>query len=180
MKYLLIFGFLALVVGLVWWIKIDLQTNRRVLATPTPAVLSIETQSTSLCHISGLLPDPNCTPGSIDSSVTQDNIYETICVKGYTSTVRPPVVYTNRLKQQQILDYGYVDTNLKDYEEDHLISLELGGHPTDPKNLWPEPDASPNAKDAIENLCHSKVCTGQISLADAQKQIATNWQTACQ
>jgi len=24
------------------------------------------------------------------------------------------------------------------YEEDHFISLEVGGHPKDPKNLWPE------------------------------------------
>jgi hypothetical protein len=25
------------------------------------------------------------------------------------------------------------------YEEDHLISLEDGGDPTDPRNLFPEP-----------------------------------------
>jgi hypothetical protein len=84
------------------------------------------------------------------------------------------------LKKQQILDYGYSDTNLKNYEEDHFISLELGGAPADPQNLWPEPGASPNPKDRIENLCHKKICNGEITLAQAQQQIATNWPTACQ
>lgn len=132
------------------------------------------------CHINGVLPDPNCTPGAIDPNVTQANIQETICKSGYTKTVRPPVSYTNKLKTQQIAEYGYADTDLHDYEEDHLISLELGGAPSDPKNLWPEPGASPNPKDHIENLCHKKVCDGEITLADAQKEIATNWPTACQ
>jgi len=31
----------------------------------------------------------------------------------------------------------YVDKAPSHYEEDHLISLELGGNPRDPKNLWP-------------------------------------------
>ena len=132
------------------------------------------------CHIRGVLPDELCTPGAADPRVTQDNIMHTICVSGYTKTVRPPVSYTDQLKTQQIASYGYADTNRKDYEEDHLISLELGGSPTDPKNLWPEPGASPNPKDKIENLCHEKVCSGQISLSDAQHEIATDWLTACQ
>jgi hypothetical protein len=148
-------------------------------ATPTPTNIQIS-NSNSKCHIRGVLPDPNCTPGEIDPSVTQENIYQTICLKGYTKTVRPSATYTNKLKIQQIADYGYTDSNLKDYEEDHLISLELGGSPADPKNLWPEPGASPNLKDKIENICHQKICDGLISLSQAQKEIATNWQTACQ
>jgi hypothetical protein len=148
----------------------------------TSTVLPAATTSaeTSLCHINGVLPDHFCTPGAIDLKVTQENLNQTICSKGYTQTVRPPVSYTNKLKVQQILDYGYADKNLKDYEEDHLISLELGGSPVDPKNLWPEPDASPNPKDKIENLCNRKVCDGEITLAKAQEEIATDWTTACQ
>src|ERR1035437_2160395 len=76
-----------------------------------------------ICHIREILPDPSCTPGAIDQKVTQDNIKQTICVKGYTKTVRPPVSYTNKLKIQQIAAYGYLDKNPRDYEEDHLISL---------------------------------------------------------
>ena len=40
---------------------------------------------------------------------------------------------------KQIAEYGYADTSTADYEEDHLIPLELGGAPRDPNNLWPEP-----------------------------------------
>ena len=154
--------------------------------TITNSVLPAATSSAEIsdpsaaCHINGALPDSSCTPGAINPKVTQENLYQTICSKGYTKTVRPAVSYTNKLKLQQIIAYGYADKNLKDYEEDHLISLELGGSPTDPKNLWPEPGASPNPKDKIENLCNKKVCDGEITLTKAQQEIATNWEAACQ
>jgi hypothetical protein len=154
--------------------------------TITNSVLPAATSSAEMsdpsvaCHIRGVLPDTDCTPGVIDPKVTQENLYQTICLKGYTQTVRPATSYTNKLKLQQIIAYGYADKNLKDYEEDHLISLELGGSPTDPKNLWPEQGASPNPKDKIENLCNKKVCDGEITLTKAQQEIATNWEAACQ
>src|SRR5215471_19094461 len=85
------------------------------------------------------LPDPSCTPGSYNPNVTQSTIGSTICMSGWTATVRPPTSYTNALKVQGIADYGYSDTNVSDYEEDHLVPLELGGAPRDPRNLWPEP-----------------------------------------
>lgn len=141
------------------------------------------TSSGATCHARGTLPnnlpDSKCTPGTIDSSVTQANIQQTICVSGYSGKVRPPTSYTNNLKTQQIKQYGYTDTNPKDYEEDHLISLELGGNPTDPKNLWPEPGGSPNPKDTVENRCHKQVCDGTITLKKAQQEIAKDWTTAC-
>lgn len=148
----------------------------RVLGTAVTDMPAVN----GICHEKNGLPDPVCTPGSVNLIVTQANINSTICTSGYTKTIRPPSSYTQSLKRQQIIAYGYLDKNLSDYEEDHLISLELGGNPTDPKNLWPEPGASPNLKDSIENICHEKVCTGQISLQEAQKEIATNWKVACQ
>jgi hypothetical protein len=48
----------------------------------------------------GDLPDPRITPGAIDTSITQENIHQTVCVKGYTKTVRPPAYYTNGLKKR--------------------------------------------------------------------------------
>ncbi len=124
------------------------------------------------------LPDPTCTPGATNSNVTQDNIYSTICVSGWTSIVRPPTSYTNPLKIASIQDYGYNDTLLSDYEEDHLIPLELGGNPTSVYNLWAQPhEASYGSyqKDALENYLKSRVCDGKLQLAQAQKEIATNW-----
>ena len=64
-------------------------------------------------------------------------------------------------------EYG-VGGALDDYQEDHLISLELGGHPTDPRNLWPEPYPRASEVDSIENELNAKVCSGQLSLEQAQ------------
>jgi len=124
------------------------------------------------------LPDHNLTPGAIDPSVTQQNIHETVCVKGYTKTVRPPAYFTNKLKKSQIREYGYDDTNPRDYEEDHLIPLNIGGKPDDPRNLWPQPKNSQwNAakKDELEFKLYKQVCDGRVPLAEAQKAYATDW-----
>jgi hypothetical protein len=131
------------------------------------------------CHARpGPLPDASCTPGATNPQVTQANIKSTICKSGWTATIRPPVSVTDKLKRQGIGAYGYTDKSMGSYEEDHLISLELGGAPDDPKNLWPEPGASPNPKDKVENDLNSAVCGGRVKLADAQHAIATDWTTA--
>lgn len=127
------------------------------------------------------LPDPYCTPGAYNPDVTQSSIHSTICVSGWTSTVRPPTSYTNPLKAQGIIDYGYSDTNMSDYEEDHLVPLELGGAPRDPDNLWPEPHyGSPTAytKDGVETKLKNAVCAGKITLSSARSAIRTDWTTA--
>ncbi|GAA0357752.1 hypothetical protein NE235_33370 [Actinoallomurus spadix] len=126
------------------------------------------------------LPDPACQPGAVNPDVTQATIGVTICVAGWTRTVRPPVSYTNALKRRQIAEYGYTDTNPADYEEDHLIPLELGGAPRDPRNLWPEPryDAGGGTaagKDEVENALKRKVCAGLMPLAAARTIMAVDW-----
>jgi hypothetical protein len=132
-----------------------------------------------------VLPDRAWTPGAANPQVTQANIHATICRTGFTSTIRPSSSYTTKLKEQQLAS-GYAfrgDTSTSDYEEDHLISLELGGAPADPHNLWPEPyDATDGArvKDRIENKLHDLVCSGSLTLAAAQQAIATNWWDAYQ
>jgi hypothetical protein len=121
-----------------------------------------------------VLPDPACTPGGTDSHVTQANVATTICRLGYTRTVRPPASYTEPLKRQLMARYG--DTGpLRNYELDHLIPLELGGNPTLPANLWPEPGASPNPKDQVEPDANRAVRSGRLPLADAQRKIAASW-----
>ncbi|MFF2808267.1 hypothetical protein ACFVT2_14065 [Streptomyces sp. NPDC058000] len=127
------------------------------------------------------LPDQVCTPGAFNPDVTQSTIDSTICVPGWTKTVRPPVSYTTPLKIKQIGQYGYSDTNTADYEEDHLVPLELGGAPRDPKNLWPEPrygDQPAASKDSVENKLKTAVCNGDVALDDARNAIATDWTTA--
>ena len=128
-----------------------------------------------------MLPDRQLTPGTTDPHVTRDNIRNTICVKGYTKKIRPPAYYTNALKKKQIRQYGYADKNPKHYEEDHLIPLEVGGNPTDVRNLWPEPrygQWSATKKDRLENKLHELVCNKALNLEKAQQEIRSNWISA--
>ena len=127
-------------------------------------------------------PDPERTPGAANPDITQDNIRQTICNPRWsTKSVRPEVSYTNHLKVEQIREYAYPDSSVKDYEEDHFIPLELGGNPTDPKNLWPEPyetsipDGGAHAKDQVENYLHAEVCAGSLTLEQAQQEITEDW-----
>ena len=127
------------------------------------------------------LPDPSITPGEINPDVTQSNLQSTVCVKGYTKSIRPPAYFTNRLKKQQMRKYGYADRNPKHFEEDHLIALSIGGAPDDPRNLWPEPrnsEWSAKKKDQLEFVMYKMVCNREISLAEAQHAMAGNWITA--
>lgn len=127
------------------------------------------------------LPDPGCQPGALNPDVTQDTIDSTICVSGWTATVRPSSSYTTALKKKQIVEYGYSDTNTSDYEEDHFVPLELGGAPKSELNLWPEPhygDETSADKDVVENKLKKAVCAGDVSLEDAQNAIITDWTTA--
>jgi hypothetical protein len=153
-----------------------------LVAAPAVASPSAPHAAAASCSTSYLpLPDSSCTPGATNPDVSQGTIGRTICVSGWTSTVRPPTSYTNPLKVKQIAEYGYSDTSTADYEEDHLIPLELGGAPRDPRNLWPEPhygSKTAYTKDSVENALKKAVCDGQVDLVDAQRAIATNWTTA--
>ena len=111
------------------------------------------------------------TPGVTNPDVTQRTIHTTICITGWTKTIRPPVDYTNRLKQEQLAAWQLPGTPA-DYQEDHLISLGIGGHPTDPRNLWPEPRPHAEEVDVLERDLRLRVCDGSITLAAAQRQIA--------
>ena len=118
-----------------------------------------------------VLASPTLTPGAFNPDVRQATIRSTICVRGWTRTVRPPASYTSTLKIEQLRQYGLRGPPSA-YQEDHLISLELGGNPTDPRNLWPEPYPRAADVDRIENELNAKVCSGALSLADARREEA--------
>lgn len=104
--------------------------------------------------------------GAVNPAVTQHTIYRTVCVHGWTRTIRPPVSYTQRLKEQQV-----GKDHLRDYEEDHLIPLEIGGSPWSTRNLWAEPWAQADRSDPVENRLHVLLCSGAITLAEARHRI---------
>jgi len=124
--------------------------------------------------------------------VTQANIQQTICVRGWTATIRPQHSYTDTLKRRQLQAARFADKNPAHYEEDHFISLELGGNPRDAKNLWPEMWGTPGtpltsrgpfppslvgakAKDKTETALNTAVCNGTMTLQEAQRIIKTDW-----
>jgi hypothetical protein len=121
------------------------------------------------------LPDPARTPGALNPEVTQATIGSTICVRGWTQTVRPPQQNTSALKRQQILEFGYADRRLGAYEEDHLVPLDLGGAPYDPRNLWPEPRATADGwnadlKDELEAVLSRLVCSAGCPLGKRSRR----------
>jgi hypothetical protein len=124
----------------------------------------------------GQLPDPRCTPGSIDPAVTQADIRSTICKKGWTAKVRPPESQTERFKYD-VAYLAYRTPRSERTELDHLVPLELGGS-NDATNLWPEYPPTPNPKDKVEDALNAAVCDGRVSLSAAQKAIAADWLTA--
>ncbi|AHH98007.1 hypothetical protein KALB_4645 [Kutzneria albida DSM 43870] len=164
------------------FLVIGVAVGAAVATLPAATAIAAPTAPAASCSTSYLpLPDPHCTPGATNPDVTQATINSTICVSGWTATVRPPTSYTNALKKQGIADYGYSDTNMSDYEEDHFLPLELGGAPRDPRNLWPEPhsgDKNSYSKDSVENAVKKAVCAGQATLSAAQHAMLTDWTTA--
>ncbi len=146
--------------------------NLPTVPSPTPTLTISIGQRTKIsgCVVSGALPDKACTPGEVMPSVTK----EQICTSGYAKSVRNVSTAT---KNQVFTEYGIISRQPEEYEVDHLISLELGGS-NDIANLWPEianPTPGFHEKDKVENYLHSQVCSGVITLDQAQREISNNW-----
>lgn len=179
-----------------------------VLAGASAAITATDRGSASEAREAGFeeplpavfyLPDPDLHPGKKDSRVTKTQL----CSKSYrTGTVRPPTSYTNRLKQLELArgratikapngrTYTVHGEGLpgtaKDYELDHIISLQLGGHPDDPANLWmqpwerkgarlADPGYGAESKDVLESRLKREVCNRGMALSEAQRLISTDW-----
>jgi hypothetical protein len=131
----------------------------------TPAARTRETG----CQARGPLPDAACTPGAV---MTTD--LETICHQATGPRRNVPA----SVHREAFADYGYTYPQARGaLEVDHLVPLELGGDNVI-ANLWAEP-ATPtpgfHEKDRVENYLHRQVCSGAMPLADAQREIATDW-----
>lgn len=180
-------GLVALLLVSIALIVIVIQTSSRTrplsLPSPAPTLVAQSTSAptagaggflgrrtkTSGCHVRGSLPDPACTPGAV---LTTDS--RVVCVSGYASKTRD---VTTSTKNKAYAEYGITSHKAGEYEVDHLISLELGGS-NDIANLWPEAaDANPgyHEKDKVENYLHGLVCSGAMTLQQAQYEIATDW-----
>lgn len=123
------------------------------------------------CLVHDALPDHDCTPGD----VFPEAVLDTICVPGYTKTVRS---VSTALRKSVFAEYGVPYPQPRgSYEVDHLIPLALGGN-NDIANLFPQPaEPSPGfrEKDVVEVYLQQQACAGAVDLSVAQEQIANNW-----
>lgn len=113
--------------------------------------------------------------------MTQETIEQTICVSGYTKTVRPSTSYTNGVKRKLLREAGIDESLTGQYELDHIIPLGVGGHPRKLSNLMLQPwygEKGAHRKDGLERRLQGMVCRGDLSLLDAQRCIAEDW-VAC-
>jgi hypothetical protein len=141
-------------------------------ATLKPAVTPLPVRSTVPAGVA--LPNARLTPGATFSGVTAAEV----CTSGWATAHR----HVTAPQYHEV--YGEYGIRYPEpfgaYELDHLIPLELGGDNAN-ANLWPEP-ASPtpgfHQKDDLENALHDLVCGGNLSLAAAQHDIASNWYAA--
>jgi len=119
---------------------------------------------------SPIRPNAKLTPGATLAVGLKE-----ICVPGYTKTVRN---VPDSLKKKVYAEYGITSHQAREYEIDHLISLELGGS-NDIKNLWPQSYRTTpwnaKGKDTLENKFHQMLCKGTIELKTVQKAIAKDW-----
>jgi hypothetical protein len=135
----------------------------------TGLVVVLLSLSTPLCA-STVVADYSPPPGALNPEVTQANIAQTVCNPGWTRSVRPSAQYTGALKRKQIAE-RHLPGPPSAYQEDHLVPLNLGGHPTSPDNLWPQPIRQAQAKDRLEHALNRAVCAARMTLAAAQKKI---------
>lgn len=131
-----------------------------------------------------LSPNPALTPGWANPAIRQDNIQQTICVRGYTAgddsegnSVRAVTAATKRHIMQE---YG-VSRKDGPIEIDHRVPLEVGGA-NDPRNLWPETRQriaySAWDKDKLETHIHAEVCKGNLTLQQGQAIFLGDWKPA--
>jgi putative zinc finger protein len=117
------------------------------------------------------LPVASITPGA-----TWEVSAEELC-SGNTHT-RP---ITAAMRAEVLREYGVEHLPSDQYELDYLITPELGGA-TDTRNLWPQRYQSPTwnarVKDELERLLPQLVCSRQLDLATAQREMAVDWVAA--
>lgn len=114
-------------------------------------------------------PEPSLTPGAI-AIVNR----EQVCNSAWPINRAVP----KPVQRKVFEEYGIPEADPQAYEVDYLISPALGGA-DDIRNLWPQSYSATawNAyvKDALEDRLRELVCSGQLDLAMAQRDISSDW-----
>ena len=116
---------------------------------------------------------PATVTGDWSPAVTQANIKTTVCVSGYTATVR---AVNESTKKAVLKRDGKTQTGC--CEVDHFVSLELGGSNNPDKNLWAQPYSGrygARVKDVVETALKRQICSGKMTLDAARSCITSDW-----
>jgi hypothetical protein len=115
------------------------------------------------------VPNPSLTPGA-----TVPLSRGEVCRASNAKNKAVPAALQRRVFDE----YGIPAAEPSAYEVDYLITPALGGA-DDIHNLWPQSYAetvwNAQVKDALEDHLRGLVCDGQLDLATAQREIATDW-----
>jgi hypothetical protein len=142
------------------------------------SALPARAQGTASVEEAYALPDPTMTPGAIDPLATLD----VICNR--TTKERRHV--SAATKADVLAAYNIPAADSASYEIDHLIPLALGGANAT-ANLWPQPWAEADQKDALEVEMQRRACVAYrtltpedaaAALMQEQHEIAEDWPTA--
>lgn len=126
------------------------------------------------------LPLLSATPGVRSPAVTQSNLHSTICSRNYVARITPSSTFLETVEKEELHGAYANDSRLaaSKYQENYLIPLQLGGSPTAIGNMWPMVRSyrwDAHRKHDVEHALNRLVCRGQLTLADAQRIIVTNW-----
>jgi len=144
-------------------------------ANPThlPVIGSVVTPSALPSNVkagaASLYPAWYYTPGDVFPGITAAQV----CTPGYASSVRD----VSAADRTAVLIRYQITTDPSAFEIDHFVPLELGGSNA-LSNLWPQPYGSvPGAheKDLVENYLHGQVCSGAMTLSQAQDAMVRDW-----
>jgi hypothetical protein len=120
-------------------------------------------------------------PVALNPDVRAETIQATICVPGYTASVRPSTSFTTGVKRKLLREAGLPPDATSTYELDHRVPLALGGHPRALANLqlqrWDGSDGA-KVKDTLERRLQTLVCAGSVPLDEARSAIYWDWPAA--
>jgi len=135
------------------------------------------------------LPDSQLTPGAVGTQDGSAVDTAAVCQRGYARSMRHPYdAQWRRYRVAMFREYSIPHELWSRYTVDHLVPIELGGRPFgvagaawDLRNVWPEPKADAERKDAVENALHAAVCYRDgyhgmhLTLQQAETAIARDW-----
>lgn len=144
-----------------------------MLAIVSGAIFRMEFRAGRSYYETQAIPRFSLTPGAVRLVSREE-----VCSAGAEENVR---VVPASLRRRVFEEYGMPQGRPEAFEVDYLVTPELGGA-DDIRNLWPQPYEATvwnaHVKDALEGRLHQMVCSGQLDLATAQRDLAKDWISA--